>query len=589
MATTKRKTKSKPLTRIELDLLDAPTTAYQAGLGGLALVLNSAGSMEDAPLNWEIMAETITLEWKPGFKDAEVLQWLCERAYKIDENGLIHIPQLQIGAGGDRANVHNVLMGTLLSHPLSKHRVEREWTAEEKEAGKRSNKQSKFKFESKTFSVGDGESPALDIVYKFYPVEAYAFQNLPKLATGGKEGKFKKSIDIKSWLLPGASQKHELLGATRYSEDVKGFIQLMFLPVACDYFQIRSRLVQDKARFAVVIPAVTNLEDFIEAKKDNVLDSAQMQVTAGEFDAAFLSLNRFAREDVAAARAVEGCEVLVYGDRPWNTKFKILTARQFVEFDRGKLYRLNLAKILKPGIRQGKNGTFISVYFGREIVTENILRGFYFYAGLANLIRESTDYLNQLSQEGKKLRQIYEESIKIGSEETPEVSYYAQKWADGFNYLLFCLYGATQAYTAKGSKANYKRVKERLQMDLRFIETQELFEDWLQKLRSNPTFRANPFWNEANDPDFNPVQFEMWLRQNWKLACNLTALMILGYENPWKNARMRQLLESWGKNAPTHIESTNDLESETEEEEQEDETVEFELADLNKDLDLEDE
>ena len=558
----KTKIKAITTTQFRISIKDAPSVAHRTGIGGLALVLDSIKRSPEDPLLWNISSDEIFLEWDSSVSDLEVLQWLCDQAYKIDQYGLIEIPQLMAATHGIRANIHNIIMGSVLSHPLSKSRVERDWTQEEKESGKRSTKISKFRFEEMSFPFSDEDSE--EIIYKFFPVNSYGFQGLPAIATN-KKGAFKKTIDIKSWLLPGASQRHQMIGATKYCESPKGFLQLMFLPAGCDYFQVRSRIIQDKARFAVVLPSVQNITEFVRLKKLYRFDPMETQVTSGAFDAAFLSLSQFIEEELSSVRAVDGCEIVIYGDRPWNTKFKIITARQFVPFDSQKMYRLNLARILKPGIKQGKNGNFISVFFGREIVTENILRGFCFYAGLSDIIRESTDYIKQLSMEGKQLRLIYEEAVRMPD----EVPYYAQKWADGFNYLLFCLYGSTKATTPGGQKANYKRIRERLQMDLRFIETHELFQDWLQKLRSNVAFTSNPFWSEINDSEFNLVEFEYWLSENWKQACNLATLMILGYSNPWKNNRMRSLLESWGKIPPDYIEDVEDVEEETDEDESE--------------------
>ena len=223
---------------------------HRAGLAGLYMSLKHLTSEKGKVIDWELASDAITLKWQCS--DREALSWLLTNTYQIDEHhkGAIKIPDL-----GDFSTnpgvllaIHNGILNTFLLHCKSKDAEKKLETA---------------RIELDKF-FGD---------VKYQVVNKYNHQNLgtyEKEELYDKNDYFIPQIEIIKWVYPNASEKHFALNdKTKLQESPEGFISLLLAPIACSYYQVKSRLKSSKYRFALIIPHINNLENLAEIRQAN--------------------------------------------------------------------------------------------------------------------------------------------------------------------------------------------------------------------------------------------------------------------------------------------------------------------------------
>lgn len=534
---------------ININLWDLPTALHRAGLAGLYFTLSYLRQFNGKLIQWNLTQYSVSLQG--NCSDKEAIEWLLNHTYQLDYQGIIKISALSELEREERVNFHQGMTGTLIFHPLV----------------------------VKSKGIVNDTLPIDDKVleFKYKALEYYPHQDLKSVKLFERNGNFKSSIKIAGWLYPGASELHVALsGKTKLEESPQGVIALAFAPIACSYYKIRSRLKQDKHLWALVIPEVEDLEAFMQVKMEAGSQEVHFDdyYASGLSDASLRDLTRLAGDKATRSLPIKACEVWAFGSRPWS-KQQVITDKQRVEIDPNlrKLYQLCNYN-LKGGIKVGKNGTFVSVSFGREIATENMTRGQYWYVGLHRILSLSIDYFEALRYEGRLLQGMKEATIENGY-----VSPDATKFCDGISWIHKELY--LQAYINSSGQPNYNRVRQELQMSIRSVKTQEQFVRWFTELTSRPANRSNPFWQEMD-----LGEFYSWAIAHWEECLSLAALAILTYKNPWKVERTRNLLikKGWKPRSKEELKFIEKEQLEEETEEQLEEIEHNKLAEISTDI-----
>lgn len=534
---------------ITINLGDLPTALHKAGLAGLYLALSKLQQFNGQLFSWKLEKDSVTLQGKCS--DQEAIEWLLSHTYQLDNEGFIKIPILGNLTIDERVNFHQGMTGTLIFHPLVV----------------------KSSRGVVTTAIPIGETQILEVKYK--ALDYYPHQDLSSLKAFDKKGNFKPSIKIAGWLYPGGSELHVALsGKTKLEESPEGVISLAFAPIVCSYYKIRSRLKQDKYLWALVIPEVEDLEQFTQTKLEAGSQTVKFDeyYASGISDASLRELSRLAGEKAIGSLTVKACEVWAFGSRPWSKQI-VITAKQRVEINSNlrKLYWL-CAHYLKGGIKVGKNGTFVSVSFGRELATESLTKGQPWYADLYPVLSLSSDYYDALLYERSLLQEMKEVTIENGY-----VSPNATLFCDGITWIYKQL--CYQAFSSTSGKPNYDRVRQDLQMSIRSVKTQEQFVRWLTELVSKPANRNNPFWQEID-----LGVFHQWAVKNWQECLSLAALAVLTYKNPWKVERTRNILLAKRLKPPKDEQEFQFSESENDLEESDNLTAEDSDKDDDEDL-----
>ena len=514
------------------------TPLHRAGLGGLYMVLKYLEPQKGGVIDWELGADSITLNW--SCTDREALTWLLNQTYQLNDGGIIKIPPLGKLSTDTTITMHNGILNTFLQHPKS---VESDG------------------IQNRIIKLDKGKQ----IEVKYKAITGYSYQNLKsynhqdlntlpseeKKKTDSRkklynsQGDFQPFIRIVSWLYPGATDKHVALGgATELQESPAGFISLLFAPIACSYYQVRSQLKATKYRWALIIPHLEDLEAFakIRLTEGFQIVSYDKYFSSGISDASLRYLMLIAGEKTVTYQKITTCDIWAFGAVAWSQQQSI-TQRYTVELSQQLREKYELCEThLKNGIKVGKNGTFIDVSFGREIATENLAQGKPWYSGIHDILKFNAEIFGQLNYEGRNLMNMKEATIKKGL--TEEM---ATLFSDAFTWQLRQRFGELKRNTSSG-KPNYDKLKTDIFMSIRDCRTSQAFAKLQISVFSRPTSAHNPFLQ-----GIELGQFYLWMTQHWQDCLSLMTLAIVGYQDPWKTSRMAAILESKGLTKPKYL------------------------------------
>ena len=358
-------------------------------------------------------------------------------------------------------------------------------------------------------------------------------------------------------------------------------ISLLFAPIACNYYKVRSRLKANKHRWCLIIPHIHNLHEFANIRLTDGFQvvSYEEYFASGLSDASLAYLLMLAGEDTARLQKTISCDVWAFGDVPWSQQQSI-TKHQAVSLDSEKtkkMYKI-CAQYLAKGIKVGKNGAYINVSFGREIAAENLVLGKPWYSGFHDILKFKSEIFGELFYERKSLQSMKE--AMISQQLTSEM---ATLFGDAFTWQYYEQRSNLQRNTSSG-KPNYDKLKTDLLMSIRNCRSCNDFVRLQISVFSRPTSAQNPFIEGIELGDFY-----LWAKSNWQDCLALMTLAIVSYKKPWLNPRTAEILVSIGRKKPKYVieqekENLNLSESEDIDDSDEDDYEEIDQDSLEESL-----
>ncbi|WP_225931216.1 type I-MYXAN CRISPR-associated Cas8a1/Cmx1 [Leptolyngbya sp. 7M] len=336
------------MTELVLSIFDPNTLLpHRAGIAGLALAL-SVVNPTDAPLQWQVTEDAVTLAWEGS--DLEAVQWLLQQTYRADQ-GYLEVPALKLDEQGRYIFTEGV-MSTFLQHSKQRNREKQTVPL--------------------TFLVED-DKPEIRIDYR--PVIDCYYTRDVKEAFNSK-GAFKSEIPLKGHHLPGLV---ECFVNGAYMETPSGFLALLFLPLACGYYQLPGY------RSALVIPEVRNLKEWVNLRRrmPGRTYRSFRSSSAGESALHFLLQEKLV-EDSQQFR-VDYCEVYQLGSQPWDgnqSYLKQVVHRVQVSDQVLGLYEI-ASRLLPPRVklRQDGNGTWLAESKVLAWISDNLIANKSWYNG----------------------------------------------------------------------------------------------------------------------------------------------------------------------------------------------------------------
>lgn len=480
------------MTEFTLSIFDPNTLLpHRAGIAGLALAL-SILKQEEAPLTWNVTDDEVQLAWDGS--DREAIQWLLEQTYRIN-NGYLEVPALNLDPQGQYTFTAGVTT-SLLQHNSQR----KQGTAV-----------------NKSFIIEDGQ-PEISISYRPL-LQCYYTEELKKVFNGKRA--FNSSIPLKGHHLPGLV---ECFANGAYKESPKGFLALLFLPLACGYYQLPGY------RSALVIPEVTHLSRWVEqrqrlsARTYRDLNSRQQKLlqqsygnyrTSGAAESALYFLLREKLLEDSKVFRVDYCEVLQLGKQPWDGNQSYL--KQAVHRVHAKDEVLDLyqsAYYLFPSQVKttDKGETWLAVSKVLPWIANNLIVNKPWYAGFF---------------EFRKGNQIYERKGLVTMTQdhlnTEERILFDAVQGSFRTYL----HGQGQQATKQGRPLDYGQVTDKVIYRLQRPSTQQEFAtalvDFLSQHRSKALQAAGP-------------EIYSWIHRetNWRQARDLALLAIATYQGKAK-------------------------------------------------------
>jgi len=465
------------------------TLLHRAGLAGLWMTLKQLEIEEIQTiqgLKWELADRSISLSWEG--KDIDVLNWLLKEAFQL-KDGLIALRGLDSRTLNLQVQVtmHQGILGTFLQHN-STHKSEG--------------------VVSRSFVI-DEDKP--EIVIKHKALTSYVYQTFASNLCD-KDGKFsKKPISVAGWLNPGAVVKHTAFSSnTSFEELPKQALLLLFAPVACCYYSLRSQLRDKRSQYALVIPEITNLRTYAEYRQ-SFREAGYLDFCAYGLGDAGL---RFLTQETASEK-VGKCQVVTLGTVAWSSQQKTRTDLYVVEptYEVCQTYEA-CKNYFSDRIVAGKDGGFVPKSFAREFIAENLVRDRSWYSGISDTIT-SGELFHQLTYEREGLNQM----VKEAKWDTETEKLFVQACHEAISYT----YGQLSDRAKKKKEIpNFDRETTKIRTGLGRCKNantfREFISDFFARAGKLPTFQAH--WTELMN----------LILHDWKKSRDLALLALASYK-----------------------------------------------------------
>lgn len=518
------------------------TLMHRAGLAGLYMTLQQLDRENQnfqhnsqIPLQWVYDRRSVTLRWEGKALDA--LKWLFEQSFQL-QGDMISLRGLDAKQMPPQylAIAHQGILGTLLQHN-STH--------------KSTGIQTKIYYE-------DEESYPIIIRYK--ALKSYVYQEFAENLCDKNGNLSTKPISIAGWLNLGAAVRHTAFSSdTSFEEPAHLAFILLFAPVACCYFVLRSRLREERAQYALVIPEIRDLEKYTKYRR-NLRNRAFKEFWASSLGDAGLQFLTMA-ENLARDYDIPACQVITMGTVAWSTQQKTRTDLYLIKVDESsevpQNYRVSRECLQDRVIARDREGdSFIAASLARELISDNLARGKPWYAELSSKIT-SSDLFEKLNYEREGLNQMIQ-SKKIEWSE-PSHRLFVQAFHEALSYT----YGQLSSRTQADEQIRFDKVNERFRTRLSRCKTpkdvREFVMDFWARAGRLPTVQDN--WEE----------FMRLMTNDWKAARDLALLALVSYkgkdnsENNGSNTQESENIEVSNEiehrskivTAPKGLENTN--------------------------------
>lgn len=518
--------------KIEISLNDpAMTMLHRAGVAGLYMTLKALAKRyptlksRSSNFKWTLTETSISLYWKGS--DYEALDWLFSESFQIGSDGLISLIGLQSFGKESQLAIHVGIKNTFLQHNQF------------------------FK------SVGDATEnitiDGLEVAIDYKKARSYAHQNyaeqlcpIKKLNWKKASVKFKlfilyrytligllflfdikqgdnlqqNTIGIKGWLYPGAAVKHYAYEKeTQFTETIERAIALLYAPVACLYFIAPKSLLHNvKTQYCLVIPEITDLKSYTRQRQKMSSWNYQQFLASGYSDAGFRLLTQQAALRTIKQNDLKRCQVITFGQTQWTGFQKIRKNVEIVQITDKVIenYRLCDRYFKNRGV-EWKEGNFIANSIVRELISENLARGFPWWHNFTHTVRDSKLF-QLVSYEKQGLHQMVRNA---------RWNEQAQKlFVKACHEALLKIYGKLYSRGKEGEYIQIERENERIRSGLIRCLNSEDFRHFMTanfwSKAGNITILAD-YWEELMPLTTKP--------DNWKLARDLALLSLASYKS----------------------------------------------------------
>jgi len=482
------------LSKFELSIFDPNTLLpHRAGIAGLALVLSTL-EIDDAPISWEITEDIVILSW--DCSDKEALDWLVNQAYQIDE-GMLNVPALSLSGQGKYTFSQGVT-STFLQH-------------------------SKQRTLDKTarlipFQV-DQNQPEILVSHRDM-IDCYYLRDFKGVFNSKK--KFSDSIAIKGHHLPGLV---ECYVNGEYEESPSGFISLLFLPIACNYYLLQN------GRYALVIPEVKDLKSWVYRRRQLSNRSYRDFRSPSAGEAGLRLLLEEALADSLQLQKVEYCEVYQLGKQPWDGNqsglkqavYRVRASHQVLS-----VYQSAIALFPSKVKVTDKGESWLVMSKILPWIAENLVNGKPWYTDFSSFCKKKTEDEISLADGSSKKVELYKFERKGLTAMTEHLQPYEKTLFDSVQGAFsIYLIGQIKQATKQGRPLDYAQVTDKVIHRLQRPSTQQEFAtalvDFLSQFRSKA---ARGLGREIY----------AWIHgEEWRKARDLTMLAIATYQGKKKD------------------------------------------------------
>lgn len=486
------------------------TSLHKVGLAGLYMTLSAFDEFETKipGLEWELSPKAITLHWqdeKLGFEN------LIKQSFQLDQNGFIRLPGLEVAGQPKPDQLHHLHTALLASFlQFGPHR------------SVASKKPLTYEIDSKLYWIKE-----------FAPITKYQHQKAPEFFLDTK-GKFITNIEIGGWLYPGGAQRHVQHSNTKLEEPMCQALALLFAPIGCIYFTIISAKKKKKARLALIIPEVKDLEAYSEMRQ-NLAALGIFDLTASSATDATLRMIAHnmlqAKSIFATLDKIPLCRIITFGIVSWSEKQKTRTDAYTIlptklvglqnYYQANAIFKNRWQKVAEKADAKGNKlepeHYFLTTFCMRGFIADNIALNKPWYYNLANYIN-SNEIHKQLLYEQKEITEMVEKACFDEENERIFINACHEAWRRKLGQL------GKRDNTVFSSLAEKEAVKLRVSISRckNAHSLRETIVDFWARAGSIPILQG----------DGLTKILPLFSEQNWRKARDLALLALISYKSP---------------------------------------------------------
>jgi CRISPR-associated protein Cas8a1/Csx13 len=496
--------------------LNAPgmTSLHKAGLAGLYMTLQAFDEtgVKIKGLDWQLAPTSIVLAWQDEISQS-AFKSLIEKSFWLDE-GFIRLTGLEAQnppTTEQKYYLYTALLNSFLQ--FGPHRPT-------------GNKRTlSYEVDNRSFWIKE-----------FAPITKFRHQETVKDFINTK-GQFKKSVEAGGWLYPGGGQRHVAHSETKLSEPIETALALMFAPVGVIYYTLKSRAKGRKARLAMLVPEIQDLELYAEIRQAFATQGVLDLTASSASDAALrmiisIEANRASNQFAEFTDGSFVCRMITFGIVSWNEKQKSRTyVRSVVSGQLSGLenyrkanaifknrWQLIQAKRDRKGNQIEPERYFVTTFSAREFIADNIAQGKPWYHDLATYMRNK-ESREQLLYERKELNEMVENASYDDENERAFIGVCHESWRRRLGKL-----GKRAATENTSFSSLVKKEAEKLRTSLARSKNAETLREtvvdfWAraganEKLQGEGLINLLPLFNE----------------KNWRKTRDLALLALISYQ-----------------------------------------------------------
>ncbi|WP_187299391.1 type I-MYXAN CRISPR-associated Cas8a1/Cmx1 [Nitrospira moscoviensis] len=366
------KVKSDQPKEIVLDLFSPGMTAlHRVGLAGLWMTLKrfEAEKVKIPGGSWDLTDHSVTLNWKDNAR--LFFDGLFKQSFRIDKNGVIYFSALGDSFSYLQAAVllHKAMLGTFLQHGKTRK-------------GDPANKP------TGALSV---EVDDIALTLRYQKIKSYTHQ-AASIELVNEDGD-PRVVRLAGWHFPGGIVRHVGLGesSTALEEPPERSIPLLYAPVGGIYFQIKRFSAGARPLYALVVPEITNLEQYAKARTVFLHHGVKELLASGTADAGWRVLATIHAKGLLHSLTAPTCRVISFGTVAWSkqqkTRVDLYTVRAHHE-DRLRVYRLCLQVFLPRLVKPSNGEPFWDVPQVPDLIARNLNGGCPWYERFSDFVAD---------------------------------------------------------------------------------------------------------------------------------------------------------------------------------------------------------
>ncbi|MEM8723130.1 MAG: type I-MYXAN CRISPR-associated Cas8a1/Cmx1 [Cyanobacteria bacterium P01_G01_bin.39] len=518
--------------KIEISLSDpAMTMLHRAGVAGLYMTLKALAKhyptqkSRQGNFKWTLTKTSISLYWKGN--DYEALDWLFAESFQISSDGLISLTGLQSHSRESQLAIHIGIKNTFLQHNQffkSAGNAKENLIIDGLEVAVDYKKAKSYAHQNYAEQLCPIEKLNWKRIFtrlKFYIFTHHTLLGLLFLFDIRQGANLKqKTIGITGWLYPGAAIKHYAYKKeTQFTETTERAIALLYAPVAClNFIAPKSYLHDTKSQYCLVIPEIRDLESYTRQRQKMSNWNYQQFLASGYSDAAFRLLTQQAALHTIKQNDLKRCQVITFGQTQWTRFQKIRKNVEIVQITDKVIENYRLCdRYFQNRVVEWKDGNFVATSIVRELITENLAKGFPWWYHFTHAVR-SKELFRLISFEKPGLYRM----VKNTQWDEPAQILFVK----ACHQALLQIYGKLYGRSKEGEYTQIERENERIRSGLIRCQNSEDFRHFMianfWSKAGNISFLAD-FWEELMPLTTKP--------DNWKLARDLALLSLASYKS----------------------------------------------------------